>query len=120
MTNTLTIADALDDIHKQVEAAGAEYVYSRPGVWCVYVHDGQPSCMIGRIAVDRGASLEALKLADDSDEEDVHGLLENLGYVDDAISVWMVAQAEQDNGKPWGEVESLTHTFAHEYFQTEA
>lgn len=99
---------------KRIAEANPDFVYQRPpGSGCVYVHDGRPSCLIGRALWNLGAIDADFENAVDDrarrvNQFGVMGLLELLGLSlsSDESVLLMTIQDRQDDGLPWGEAVS--------------
>ena len=95
---------------QKIAAERPDHVYEPPyGSDCVYMHNGEPSCIVGQGFARLGLAPERF---DDIEENSVEGIFEDewglfseLVESDDpdAVSCMEVAQARQDAGKPWGE-----------------
>jgi hypothetical protein len=91
---------------------------------CVYVRDGEPSCLVGQVLARAGVSIEDLAKMDEgtpdsgTEEEPVGDgdgesafevLYENgalppyLTVTDDAAGILTHVQSRQDQGTPWGQ-----------------
>lgn len=103
---------AIEAVEKAVLAKGEDYVYDRPEGrhWCVYVHEGQPSCIVGHALTYLGVPLDALAKADGatggrwfepvSEELAMDGIAY---FTHEATGFLAYAQQRQDDGYPWGE-----------------
>jgi len=112
----LTVDNVLRTMEEVVSEYGADYVYrTDSSVQCVYVADGEPSCLVGHVLHRLGVPTEALfHLGDRSGvSQDAKGLVHALvreGYAAPVpsspfgpIAVLMEAQWRQDTGSTWGE-----------------
>lgn len=92
---------------KKVAANNPDFVYKKER-GCVYVRNGQPSCLIGHALWNLGlidASLETCSDNESGVEEIIDALHLN---VDGDEQVWLDnAQSSQDIGKSWGQAISL-------------
>lgn len=91
-----------------VAAANPDFVYEPPDdEGCVYVRDGEPSCLIGHALWRLGyidAELERHREGPNHNWDGAPDLLDHLGlHLDDSESEWVaVVQSRQDDGQPWG------------------
>lgn len=74
---------------------------------CMYVMNGQPSCLVGQVLFRTGTSLERL-MEEDRANTDGYGdgadhLARRLGWDDDAAAYLLALQRLQDGGATWGE-----------------
>lgn len=96
-----TPSETLDLLRRAVEAKGPDYVYVEPEgdvAACLYVHDGQPSCIVGHVLNYCGL----LGLAEENKApSNIRALREHFDSA--ALVVLDAAQEIQDNGEPWGE-----------------
>ena len=106
----ITHEDVLRVMIEVVEEYGRDYVYQRqpgpggPNDKCVYIKDGQPSCLIGHVLVrlgvdvsfltDRNSALIASHLFDSPEA--------NRPWTPMAGAVMEAAQLAQDVGDTWG------------------
>ena len=95
---------------------GRDYIYYAGPSGCVYVHNGEPSCLIGHFLHRLGVSLERLKAADESTDggtsaSDLLRQLQDEGVVDveshRVIHALSVIQSEQDSEVCWGQASGL-------------
>jgi len=113
----LTVARALELLDQAVAERGADFVY--PEDWkvvvprdgakdtpmCVYVHDGQPRCIVGQVLVKHG--LKPAKLAF-YEGHGVTSVLKALGdsgvlsFEHGVLTLLRTAQDLQDDGCSWG------------------
>lgn len=74
--------------------------------YCLYAHDGEPSCLIGCALFDCGVTIQELKEFDNADTVDSRGadtVLSHLGLSDE-VCLWATAvQSHQDSLTTWGE-----------------
>jgi hypothetical protein len=84
--------------HKRVEHEG-----STPS--CVYVHDENPSCLVGQILYRHGVSVEDLAANEFKGGWTVSERLANADFY--ARFFLDVAQGKQDSGMSWGEAVRL-------------
>jgi hypothetical protein len=114
ITKPLDAPEALELLREVVAEYGKGYVYDRrPGEThaCVYIRDGQPSCLIA-IALFRSGRflIEDLARLDDEDGDVVNaGAIRDCcegrfvdRITDDAVLILNTAQARQDSKEPWG------------------
>lgn len=75
---------------------------------CVYVHDGEPSCIVGRVLANLGVPLDRLALADAGPGTSADMLLNQLRDEDvitipDGVQLALQeAQSRQDYRQSWG------------------
>lgn len=110
---TITKLSALGGLKALVEEHGEEFVYSQnisgPGPSCVYVRDGEGSCMVGKFLAAVGIPLERLALADAGGGMTASELLYSLeddGLIDFEPGLPFMLQATQnvqDLGRTWNE-----------------
>lgn len=111
MSETLTVERALELLERAVVLKGAAYVY-RPETLhvdgageiyrdgdCVYVEDGEPSCIVGHVIAYAGGNL-----ADVEEGALPNSALSRAGveFTDNAYYVLRAAQNRQDAGGTWG------------------
>lgn len=114
----ITLESAIEGVTAIVEEFGENYVYERPyGASCLYVFDGQPSCIVGKFLAKVGVPLERLARADEARGVIARDLIGQLEYEDviatDVPEVGRfldVLQSEQDSGYHWGEALKLAKT----------
>lgn len=100
--------DLIESLRK-VAAANPSFIYqgaaSKGGQGCVYVRDGQPSCIVGKAAWNIGL-IDAGFEKTSANGDDVHGLVDQLELeLDEEELTWLAyAQNEQDLGLAWGNV----------------
>lgn len=92
----------------ELARANPEFVYKLPEVGsgfsaCVYVHEGEGSCLFGQALLALGGDPDVLALHHDSDIAGV--LLLEFGATDtaEALDDLVQAQMSQDLGHPWGD-----------------
>lgn len=88
-----------------VNMKGPDYVYRVPddrGA-CVYINDGQPSCLVGHVLVAAGVPVERLEVWEDTAAREVVGHLGPDDWDYDLGEALNRAQETQDSGAPWGE-----------------
>ena len=111
----LTLERAKQLAAEVVADMGAEYVYEPPvaGGFCVYDHEGQPSCLVGHI-IHRHSMEMYDDVVRDHSTNDVAGL--PLSWFDGGARAFLGrAQHEQDNSAPWGQaVETALDYLEHE------
>lgn len=110
---TLTREEAIRYLREVVDEKGADYVYplSEHHSLCTYVHEDQPSCIVGHVLYRAGLTVEQLKTLDSPGvpvrETSISTLWkEDLLPIDidqDAIDALHVAQVSQDSQSTWGE-----------------
>lgn len=93
-------------IVREKAAAEPNRVYHPPVVDgpCVYVHDGEPSCLVGQALWVDGQIDCSLEEQDDLNIDTIGKLLYHLGLgLDEEEVHWLRnVQARQDNKHPWG------------------
>lgn len=97
-----------------IETRGWDYEYSAPdGETCMYVWQGQASCLIACYLVDLGLPLEAFQGFEGKDIDDLFlsGHLAKFGFTaeNEAILALGHMQNLQDSGHFWGD--AYDHTF---------
>lgn len=106
----LTYDKTVELLNETVQEFGEDYVYSRNDEGrCVYVQDGQPSCLVGHVLVKAGVPLERLEAADSNFGGTGADVLirqinrEGAVKVDGkARTALAEAQYTQDHGNTWG------------------
>jgi hypothetical protein len=122
----ITYADAVARVEKIIEKYGADHVYDAgPDHECLYTRNSEPSCIVGQVLADAGATIDQLATMDrggwnfekdqpigKGDAEDSSGICEAgvLRYLDaegfdltqDAKDYLGALQRNQDGRKPWG------------------
>lgn len=99
-------AAALALLEAAVETRGADYVYDYDD-GCVYVRDGQPSCLIGTALALHGVPIGVLSGWDTAaavDDSKIFSIVDAglAPFIDgDALRAFRAAQKTQDGGKPW-------------------
>lgn len=105
---TLTLEQARELLHRAVAEKGADYVYtSRKNpqfAQCVYVENGQPSCIIGHVVNYLGVPLDAIKEGVGPDQ-----VLSDAGITAESTTAKLLhhAQLQQDQGIPWGQAVAI-------------
>lgn len=81
---TITKAKAIEDLKEIISKKGEDFVYRTSyGQTCVYVQNGEPSCLIGQLFHRWGVPLVVLAQYDKSDSNDAGSVgeeLEDEGY----------------------------------------
>lgn len=134
MTIKIDRNKAIELLEKALEEKGPDYVYERIDGGCVYVSNGQPSCIVGHALAYAGVPIETISTFDEAGKGDgpyswvdgssindlaVHNeyayeevvqehektVLEanDIELDDEAITVFKVAQTNQDYLTSWGE-----------------
>lgn len=107
----LSYDKALTLLQGVVAKAGGDFIYRRRRVEetysCLYVHDGEPDCGVGRALHEAGVPLDRLRAADEDSLSAFTLLmqLEDEGVLtcDPLASVLLDHfQSEQDGGMSWG------------------
>lgn len=115
----LTDTQVLQGLQELVDEKGEGFVYEKrervEGLApkrCVYVHQGEPDCLVGQFLAKAGIPLDRLEAADVDnynqgtaaselvDKLKAEGLLK---VSDRALRALSFAQSEQDSGETWGE-----------------
>lgn len=114
---TTSIGEQLQEKVREIAAERPDYVYRGNGAVgklgrCVYVRDGQPSCLIGHALWGLGlidATLEQRGSGQGDNTGDIHSLADTLNLDIDSDSLDWLSQAQyrQDVGRPWGEAVQL-------------
>lgn len=112
----ITAALVTDLLQQAVEAKGAGYVYPRSldfETRCLYVENGEPSCIVGHVLVAAGLPVEMVAELDTFNGNGWGGGVGagrlaqrpfaryNISLP--AASILGAAQAEQDGGSTWGD-----------------
>ena len=104
MTAITDEVQPLIDAVRRLAADNPGYVYQWPGTGssCLYVHDGQGSCLIGQAALAIGLIDVGIE-TDNVNQRDVLALLKSKGVrASDAQKAWLEeVQARQDGGMSW-------------------
>lgn len=107
-------ATVLELLCEVVAEKGEDYVYRPPNGRdeCVYVHNGECSCLVARVLHKLGVSIEDLARLDTASEgggavavwQAIEvGLIPGLTFTPEAREALMSAQFAQDGFKTWGE-----------------
>lgn len=112
------VNEVLQVAQEIVDEFGPDYVYVKPSSGlCQYVHEGQPSCLVGQILVRLGAQVDVLSVPENASIQDnghglgVEDLLEKLSptwgtlgftLTENAIKVLVEIQNAQDTDNTWG------------------
>lgn len=106
----LTFQRAVELAHEIVAGFGEDYKYpvahrvpetGSTIPTCVYVHEGEPSCLVGQILHRHGVSLDMLS---QHEFEGAWTVAFQLASADDkARGFLLAAQTAQDRGQTWGE-----------------
>jgi hypothetical protein len=112
------VVEVVGHLENIVAEYGADYVYQRrqlngPDPFapvCVYVWNGEPDCIAGKVLARMGVSIEKLASYEGSSVSVVAPVVSNLG--DAATNVLRVAQVVQDKGGTWGEALAEAKTVA--------
>lgn len=108
---TITKAKAIEDLKEIISEKGEDFVYrTRPDQNCVYVRNGEPSCLIGRLFHKWGVPLENLASYDNiysNDAGSVGEYFEDNGFFTLEYGVMgflVTVQGNQDTAYvTWGE-----------------
>ena len=117
MPEIKTCDEAVELLSQVVEEYGRDHVYVSPrgGPYCFYVHDGQPSCLIGHVLMRAGFALDLIAELDHSFEmpnATAFSLVADLihqrsgfeGVTEHVCGVLGQAQTLQDLGYTWGKI----------------
>ena len=109
----ITTQSVIEGLTAIVDEFGEDYVYPEKEAViprCLYVHDGEPDCIVGKFLHSVGIPLERLKKADEVDGGTpawkLLGQLEDervLTAEDRGLNILQRAQDHQDSGIAWGE-----------------
>jgi hypothetical protein len=125
---TITVDRTLELLEAEVTELGADFIYERPkgSRICLYVLNGQPSCLIARVLAKMGVPLEVLELMDQDGRTGRYDTGANcdsmINVADDfnitraAAHLMLKAQQDQDNSYAYGDVLSAA-TAAANYFK---
>jgi len=105
MPEFLTYDRALELLREVIAEKGEDFVYEPIGEdeTCLYVHDDQPSCIVGHVLVRAGVSLPELVAVETCTPRDVTRAPAFLTWADErARRLLTRVQDGQDNSKPWG------------------
>lgn len=105
----LTYDKVVELAKAEIAKEGDDFIYEQKIVdemtMCLYVHDGCPDCLVGRILHAAGVELEAFE---HSEGDSAHEVLENLEcdgmlqYTPEVLDFLSVLQSDQDYGRTWG------------------
>lgn len=104
----LTDQDVINTLAEIVSEYGDDHVYEAPMDRCVYVHGGQPSCLVGKMLHKVGIPLEKLEKFDLDNGTPAAMAISCLMQADvidvssEAIQALSEVQSTQDAGYPWG------------------
>lgn len=107
----ITLKQAIQATWEEVVAKGQHYKYTPPADAdrCVYVHEGEPSCGVGHVLINRfDVHTNRLKKADLSGGTGAWELLsklhgEGVAYTTAPVREFFATfQASQDQGDSWG------------------
>jgi hypothetical protein len=102
-TIKITFDEAVELLDRAVAEKGEDYIYPRSAgeAECLYVEDGQPSCIVGHVLFWKGLTLERI--------ESIEGMsafaLNDYDWLDldeKAEALLWKTQSRQDSGVPWG------------------
>lgn len=102
----MTTDEALALLREIVSERPDGYRYEKPGQRCVYLHDGEPSCLIGHFFARLGVSTETLAALDadlDGDGLDAGAAAMQLGFSTPVADLLNNVQARQDQKYTWTE-----------------
>ncbi len=108
MINTDAVTES---IRKAIAKNGEDYVYPQPGGSCLYVFNGEPSCLVGFVIDDLFPDkIDAVAQFESSaDDTDFRHLQEAFQFplTQEAEQLLEDVQAYQDSRKPWGQALDL-------------
>ena len=103
----LSYDDTLGLLREVIAEKGEDYVYDspiEPRSRCLYVHDGQPGCIVGHVLHRAGVSVEGLAGVEDWTPLDHEVVPQFCGWAaEPALELLAAVQVEQDAGATWGE-----------------
>lgn len=105
---TLTAERSLELLEEVVTEAGEDYVYSFNYGYqgtCVYVSDGKPACLVGRVLAKHGVPVQELAAWDNLANIGASAIDQvNAPFItDEALKILLTAQLTQDDGATWGQ-----------------
>jgi hypothetical protein len=107
MPEFLTYSRAVELLREVVAEAGEDFVYEspiEPKSRCLYVHDGQPGCIVGHVFHRAGVSVEDLAGVEDWTPLDYEEVRQFCDWADEPARKLLAAvQVQQDDCTPWGE-----------------
>jgi hypothetical protein len=91
---------------REVVAERPDYVYQGEKGRCLYIHAGQPSCLVGRVLTRHGVTASVLQALDDDEDTTIdtaYPVLERRGFAitKEAVRILTASQGVQDRIKPW-------------------
>lgn len=113
------IKRVLEALNEVVAEFGEDYVYERRNQnnhlgmsgRCVYVHNGAPDCLAGKVLRKLGLTLEQLS------QQEGNGCTNFSAYFSrDVLSVLRAAQEQQDTGATWGVARDKAFELASSYY----
>jgi hypothetical protein len=128
-TEMLTVLRTLKEV---VTEAGPEWIYVRRpnatglGTGCVYVHNGEPDCIAGRVLAKLGVSTADLSKWEgkvcgqmSSEHLTVELNLPRIPFDEHSLGVLNVAQDSSDSGYSWGSSLEKARAHAREFYGVE-
>lgn len=111
MRKLITAHQAIVALRGVVAEAGRDYRYEKIGGECRYVHNGEPSCGVGRVLVRLGLPIAELAKYEGLSALGLGSYLTNncekrglpLLLAEDASKVLDEFQHNQDQAAPWGD-----------------
>lgn len=108
---SITLDKAIELAKAEIAKEGEDFVYEwrtqeNGTTSCMYVYDGKPDCLVGRILHSLGVSLHELSKHEGSSSYEVMENLDADGVLSptfDAIEFLRILQAHQDQDESWGE-----------------
>lgn len=92
---------------RELAQGNEDFVYTKHDRACLYVHDGQPDCLVGQALHKLGVPLDALERIQDGDAFETTAIDvvtdDAFELTDGAVRVFKAAQAEQDNRQRWAD-----------------
>lgn len=105
--SNLTLADVKQTAEDIVSTKPDDFVYLAPTDEgkCVYVHEDQPSCLVGQILFRKGVPLPLMETWDDRHDSLITDILSaDAGDINPDVLVFLnILQNFQDSGNTWTE-----------------
>jgi hypothetical protein len=126
------ITTVMQHLHAVVDEVGEDFIYRArtsndrtmlSGNSCLYVYEGKPDCIVGKILHRMGVPLDVLSSHEGSpatqlcrylDEDD----FDTSPLSDDVVRILSVAQDSQDHGITYGNVRKHAESFAFDYIRS--
>lgn len=108
--SNVTEQDIINEVLR-LAAENPDYIYTIPGgdehSSCVYIHDGNGSCIVGRALVNNGFDPEKVAQYEGVTADEMLVALD-IKEETDFDQTWLDrVQTEQDSGTPWAEAVDL-------------